>query len=45
MAGGIGCRLHGILLFTLPDLTGPLAGGYSCFQVGGPLALARHQLA
>jgi len=45
MAGGIGYRLHGILLSILPGLTGPLAGGYSCFQAGGPLALARHHLA
>ena len=44
MAGGVGFRLHGILLSILPDLIGRLAGGYYCFQAGGPLALVRHQL-
>ena len=29
----------------LARLDRPLAGGYSCFQVGGLLALARHHLA
>ena len=43
--GGIGCRLHGILLSILRGLTGLLAGGYSCFQAGGPFDLARHHLA
>ena len=45
MDGGIGYRLHGILLFILPALTGQLAGGCSYFRAGGPSALARHELA